>query len=100
MAYKIIKGVLILTLFLSISACHSMKFKIADGQVGNVVKDRKSFFLFGIVPTENVDLALYCPNGTIAVAESTSFLDGFLGFVTLGIYTPRSSTYYCAARVN
>jgi hypothetical protein len=82
-------------LMLFSTSCHSMKFEISDAPKGRVVKDSKSFFLFGVVPTQEVDLATICPEGTVSVAESTTFLEGFLGLITIGIYTPRSSTYTC-----
>lgn len=79
--------------------CHSMRFEVGDGQVGEVVSDRKAFFIGGLAPTRNVDVANFCPNGAIAIEEETTFVDGLLSFITLSIYTPRSSTYYCAAEV-
>ncbi|HMO18443.1 MAG TPA: hypothetical protein PKA63_09140 [Oligoflexia bacterium] len=86
---------IVLSLVLLLSSCHSMKFEISDAPAGRVIKDSKPFFLFGVIPTQEVDLGTICPEGTISVAESTTFLDGFLGLITLGIYTPRSSTYTC-----
>lgn len=81
---------------LTLSGCHTMRFEVGEGRVGEVVHDRKSFFLAGLAPTRNVDVASFCPAGAVAVEEETTFLDGLLGLVTLSIYTPRSSTYYCA----
>lgn len=81
------------------NACHTMRFEVGEGPVGKIVHDRKSFFLAGLVPTRNVDVAAFCPNGAVAVSEETTFVDGLFGFFTLSIYTPRSSSYYCAAEV-
>ena len=81
---------------LVLSACHTMRFEVGDGPVGKVVHDRKSFFFFGLYPTKHVDVASFCPSGAVAIAEETTFVDGLLGFITLDIYSPRSSTYYCA----
>ena len=36
--------------------------------------------------------------GVVAIREKTSFTDGLLDLVTLGIYSPRSSWYHCRAR--
>jgi hypothetical protein len=74
-----------------------MRFEVGDGRAGEVVHDRKSFFLGGLVPTKTVDVAAFCPTGALAIEEETSFVDGLFGGLTLSIYTPRSSTYYCAA---
>src|SRR5262245_63979944 len=77
-----------------------MRFEVGEGQVGEVVHDRKAFFLGGLAPTRTVDVAEFCPNGAVAVGEESTFGDGVLSFITLSIYTPRSSTYYCAAKDN
>ena len=76
-----------------------MRFEVGEGQIGQVVHDRKAFFLGGLAPTKHVDVAAHCPHGAVAIEEETSFLDGVLSFFTLSIYSPRSSTYYCAAEV-
>jgi len=77
------------------SGCHTMRFEVADEPHGRVVYDRKSFFLWGLAPTREVDVSAYCPAGVAAIREETRFSDGFFGFVTLGIWQPRSSWYYC-----
>jgi hypothetical protein len=82
---------------LLMTACHTMRFEVADGSSGTVVHDRKAFFLGGLVPTRHVDVADFCPNGAVAVGEETTFVDGLLSVLTLSIYTPRSSYYHCAA---
>lgn len=74
-----------------------MRFQVGEGPVGREVHDRKSFFLGGLVPTRSIDVSEHCPEGAVAVSEETTFVDGLLGFFTLSIYTPRSSTYHCAA---
>ena len=86
-----------LAVLLLSSACQSMRFEVADGPVGKVVHDRKAFFLGGLAPTRNVDVSKFCPAGAVAVSEETTFLDGLFSGLTLGIYSPRSSTYHCAA---
>ena len=88
-----------LGVLLTLLGCHTMRFEVGDGQVGETVYDRKSFFLGGLAPTRNVDVAAYCPNGAVAIEEETTFVDGLFSFFTLSIYTPRSSTYYCSAEV-
>jgi hypothetical protein len=82
---------------LLLSACHSMRFEVADGPEDKVVYDRKSFWLGGLVNTQHVDVSQFCPNGAVAVREETTFVDGLISVVTLSIYTPRSSYYHCAA---
>ena len=84
---------------LSLSACHTMRFEVGDGPEGKVVYDRKTFWLGGLITTQHVDVSQFCPNGAVAIREETTFTDGLLNFVTLSIYSPRSSYYHCAAEV-
>lgn len=76
-------------------ACHSMRFEVSDAPVGDIVHDRKSYFLGGLFPTKEVDVSERCPRGVVAVEEETTFGDGFFELITLSIWSPRSSTYYC-----
>ena len=53
--------------------------------------------VFGLAPTVKVDVRRHCPHGVVAVREEITFLDGLFANLTLGIWTPRSSWYYCAS---
>jgi hypothetical protein len=72
-----------------------MRFELSDEPHAEVVYDRKSFFLWGLVPTKKVDVSRFCPGGVAVIREETRFSDGFFQAITLGIYEPRSSWYYC-----
>jgi hypothetical protein len=74
-----------------------MRFRLTDQPPAHVVEERKSFFLWGFVPSKVVDVTTKCPHGAVAIMEETGFVDGVGTIFTLGIWTPRSSTYYCAA---
>ena len=78
-----------------LGGCHTMRFELTDKPSDRVVYDRKSFLLWGLVPTRTVDVAQYCPNGVAAIRERTTFTDGLLAFITLDVWEPRSSWYYC-----
>ncbi len=81
----------------STAGCHTMRFRVADRPPAQVVAEHKSFFLWGLVPTEVVDVSTKCPHGAVAIMEQTGFVDGLANLVTIGVWSPRSSTYYCAA---
>ena len=87
--------VLWFVLGVAVTGCHTMRFELTNVPAERVVQEHKSFFLWGLVPTRVVDVTEKCPGGAAAVMEETSFLDGLADSFTLGIYTPRSSTYYC-----
>ncbi len=89
---------LLLTLLLvgTLSGCHTMRFNVSRDASTPPISVMKSYFIYGLVPTRKIDLAQYCPNGTAAIVEDTTFLDGFCSIITLGIWTPRTSLYYCS----
>ena len=66
--------------------------------MSEVVYERKSFFLGGLAPTRKVDVGAHCPDGVVYIREQTTFVDGLFNVITLGIWTPRSSWYHCAAK--
>jgi hypothetical protein len=78
-----------------VSGCHTMHFELSDEDHSEVVFDRKSFFFWGLTPLKEVDVSEFCPDGAAAIREETRFEDGFLAAITLGIWQPRSSWYYC-----
>lgn len=80
---------------LTCSACHTMRFEVSDEIHRKTVTERKSYFLFGLAPTVEVDVSTKCENGLIAVEEETTFGDGFFSLITLDIWSPRTTTYYC-----
>lgn len=76
-------------------ACHTMRFEVSGEPHTSVVTEHKSFFFWGLAPTMEVDVKEKCPAGVVAVEEEESFSDGFLSLLTLGLWAPRSSKYYC-----
>ena len=54
------------------------------------------YFIFGAVGKRDVYVDHICNGKTPAQFQAqTTFLDGFLGFITIGIYTPRSVKVWC-----
>lgn len=97
MKRRLVLSLALLGTLLPTLGCHTMRFEVGDGRVSEVVYDRKSFYLFGLTPTRRVDVSQHCPHGAVAIREEITFLDGLFANLTLGIWTPRSSWYYCAA---
>lgn len=75
-----------------------MRFELQALPHEDVVRERKSFWFWGLTPTIVVDVSEKCPTGIVAIREQTTFLDGVYEVLTLGIWSPRSSYYYCEAR--
>lgn len=80
---------------LMLQACHTMRFEIDSAPHDKVVEETNWFYLYGLFPTREIDVALKCPKGATAIKEQTTFGDGFIDLVSLGIVSPRSVWYYC-----
>ena len=54
-------------------------------------------WIVGLVPPSTIETAEKCPSGVSKVETQQSFLNGLVGFLTLGIYTPMEIKVTCAA---
>jgi hypothetical protein len=79
--------------------CANQRFNVAgETAVAPTAKRRKpSFFVSGIGQKQTIDAAKVCGGAAKVegVAVEHTFMDGLLGFVTFGIYTPRTARVYC-----
>lgn len=89
-----------LTITTLLAGCHTMRFELEQVPHVQTIQDRHSYFLWGLVPTKVIDVREKYPSGAAAVRENTSFLDGLLGLPFLGIWSFRSTTYFCLAETN
>ncbi len=55
-----------------------------------------SSWIYGLVPPQTVETASRCPNGVARVETQQSFVNGLVGLLTLGIYTPMTIMVTCA----
>ncbi|WP_317134022.1 Bor family protein [Methylococcus mesophilus] len=80
------------------SGCATQTFNLTGGGSAMPTQDvRQPFFLSGIGQTRTLDAAGVCGDaGKVAKVETiTTGMDGLLGAVTFGIYTPRHARVYC-----
>lgn len=54
-------------------------------------------WIVGLVPPSTIETAEKCPSGVSKVETQQSFLNGLVGILTLGIYTPMEIKVTCAA---
>jgi hypothetical protein len=93
------RAALLLSAASSLSGCfvpegrHTMRFELAKEPVGAVVNENKSYFFWGLVPTVRVDVLDKCPYGATAIVDGAP--GGRIWFPTLGLWSRRSTTYYC-----
>ncbi|MBU6153792.1 MAG: hypothetical protein KGP28_05775 [Bdellovibrionales bacterium] len=56
----------------------------------------KSFFFWGLAGKAQINVSEICGGKAPAqIRTERSFVDGFLGLITLGIYSPRSAYVWC-----
>ncbi len=77
----------------SMSSCFSHKFAIGNGsQTGVEVTEKNHFFLYGLIPgkvSNPQNMAGKAEN--FEVTEVQTFVDGLVGVLTFGIYTPSTT---------
>ncbi|WP_053980174.1 Bor family protein [Marinagarivorans algicola] len=83
----------------SISGCATQTFEISGGNNSTTPNKEtmQPFFISGLGQTQEMNAAEICGGAEkVAKVEShMSFLNGFLGMVSWGIYTPRQAKVYC-----
>ena len=62
-----------------------------------VEKQFVATWLWGIVPATPIDTRQSCPSGVATVETQQTFMNGFVGVLTLGIYSPQSVRITCAS---
>ena len=61
---------------------------------------QKSFhptWIFGLVQAQPIDVRQQCPSGIALAGTRMTFLNGLVGGLTLGIFTPHEVTITCAS---
>lgn len=60
-------------------------------------EDMQTFFVSGLGQTQTVNAAAVCGSAdkVVKVERVKSFLDGVLGLLSFGIYTPEDAKVYC-----
>lgn len=92
------RSVLIVAIAIVLYGCSAQTFNI-NGATGETPTSQHSqhFFISGIGQEKITDAARICGGveNIIKVEAQQTFLNGLLGFLTFGIYTPRDAKVYC-----
>lgn len=91
------KIILSMLVTLSVAAC-STQTALINGQGGTMPKEEmQTFFVSGLGQTQTMDAAAICGGAdkVVKVERQVSFLNGVLGMLTGGIYTPIDAKVYC-----
>jgi hypothetical protein len=80
-------------LSLVLSSCYSHKYVIGNGpQTGVDVTEKNNFFVLGLIPGKVSDPQKMAGDAQdFEVTEVQTFVDGLLGVITFGIYTPTTT---------
>jgi hypothetical protein len=62
-----------------------------------VDKPMVATWLWGLIPATELDVRAQCPTGVAVVETETSFMNGLLAVITLGIFTPQHVKVTCAS---
>jgi hypothetical protein len=92
------KNVLIACAILASTGCATQSFVLNENSEPMPTKEvMQPFFVSGIGQTQEMNPVGVCGGvENIAKIEThMSFMDGFLGAISSGIYTPRQATVYC-----
>ena len=92
-------AVLATLLAIAATGCYKATFIANPRLVRGADHDQwNSFFLWGLVGEETLDVRQFCSGGQVAqVRTGANFLTGLVSFVTIGIYAPRMAYVWCAA---
>lgn len=95
------RTLLVLLFAITASGCYKATFMSNPSVVRGQDYDQwNSFFLWGLVGEETLDVRQFCGGGQVAqVRTGANVLTGLVSVVTLGIYAPRMAYVWCAAGV-
>lgn len=94
------KNLVFLLFLLFTSGCSNQRF-LVNGEIASTsvpkYEDRQTYFVGGLGQKQTVDATQICggANKVNAVATEITFVDGVLGMLTFGIYTPITARVYC-----
>lgn len=80
------------------TACHHQTVQTGLSPGSNVIDmPWVPTWIYGIVPAKEIDVRQQCPGGVAVVETERSFLNGLVGAVTIGIFTPVHVRITCAS---
>jgi hypothetical protein len=81
-----------------IVSCTTQRFTLAESKVPTIptYEGKNHFIFWGLGQTKSIDSEEICGERLVMAVEThCSFLDGFLGAITYGIYSPQTFRIYC-----
>ncbi len=89
---------LLLLFFFAMGACHHATIETGlEPSLRTIHEPWANSWIAGLVPPNTVETAERCPSCVSKVETQRTFLNGLVGILTLGIYTPMEMKVTCAA---
>jgi len=84
-------------MLLTLSACYHATIQTGLAPSGQTIEDKwATGWIYGLVPPATVQTMQGCPAGVARVDTQQSFVNGLVGIITFGIYTPMEIIVTCA----
>ena len=94
----IVRSLSLLSLCVALGACHHATIETGlEPSQRTIHEPWANSWIAGLVPPSTVETAEKCPSGVSKVETQRTFLNGLVGVLTLGIYTPMEIKVTCAA---
>jgi hypothetical protein len=86
-----------LIMCLTVCACSTQSVVLQNGPHNLKQEEMQHFFVSGLGQTQNMNAAQVCGDAqrVTKVERVDTFLNGFLGLLSQGIYTPSTAKVYC-----
>ena len=91
---------LIIVVTMLLASCSTQTFNVSGMPMSKLRTDNmQTFFISGLGQEQKIDAGNVCggPERVAKVQVKQTFLDGLLGGLTLGIYTPRTAKVFCTS---
>jgi predicted small secreted protein len=84
----------VLAISVLMSSCYTLTYSVGEGAKSGVeVQEKNHYLIYGLAPLKTSDPTKMAGNATdYTVTIQHSFVDGLLSAITLGIYTPTTTT--------
>ena len=98
MLRRVLRPTLLAVLGLMTAACFHQSVQSGLQPSSTIVEHEfVSTWLWGIVPAKPIDVRDTCRSGVAQVETEQSFVNGLVGVLTIGIYSPQRLRVTCAA---
>jgi hypothetical protein len=92
-----LRGLIAIGALAMLAGCMNVTYIAKSRPPSAIVHEQKlTFFVGGLVGTEEISAGQLCPGGVAKVHTQHTFVDVLLTVVTLAIYSPRTAEITCA----